>query len=259
MSRELFARKVAKRQIRLKDHRQHGKVLVPPLAPSDTWVIERDGVLPLSEWIDDFLPEHLWLANLVMTGSLNEAAKRFNWTCDKMDKLIPSDSDVFMGYISDFALVPVESYVAANDAFGGSVAEYAGLDRRFKSVLALYPRCPASWIAGPPGAEKEPEALAKLTELITTLRSIESPLVLRCRIIGLNRLLAHGKLFFDSDHIQPELIDDMAAYPMDDSKANERVEQFVRIISNIQFRLRSYEGWATHFWSINAVKRDCSI
>lgn len=258
MSRGLFARKVVERQLHLKDHKQNKKVLLPPLVPSEGWVTERNGILPLSEWFDSFLPEHLWLANLVMTGSLNEAARRFNWTCDIMDKFIPAGSDIFMGYISDFALVAPENYMVANEAFSGSVADYAGFDRSFKAALALYPTCPASWLVGPPVAENESEALAKLTLLISTLRSIESPLVLRCRIIGLNRLFVHRRLFFDSGHIQPELIEHMAAYPMEDPKDNERVEQFVRIISNIQFRMRSHADWSNHFWSFNAVKWDCS-
>jgi hypothetical protein len=189
MSRESISRKSRRRQVALKDHRREKKALVPHLAPSHGWVIERDGILPTAELLDEFLPEHLWLANLSLTGSINDVSRRFNWACDIIDEFLAPDADVFLGYMSDFSFVPEANWNAARLALEKDLI-YAGFDHRFRAVLALYPACPAKWLAVP-----EPtDAYLKLAELITALRSFESSRMLRCRVVGLNRLLKHRKV-----------------------------------------------------------------
>jgi len=239
-----------KRSRVLQDHRRRRKTLVPPLAELAAEVIE---------WENVHLPEHLWLGYLMRGGDVSDAATVFNQTCDILDSFyLPENEEVFLGYISDFGRIPPNRRVDALRQVSCDPTARRAFGDAFRAVVALYGGGPAEWLAtqGAPEANRD-LALETTRDLVVRLRGARSKQTIQGRMLGLNRLLKHERMFFSPHVVGPELQQGLASYPFTDADTAERVEQFVRVTMNMVFSQRRLTDWPSQFWKTNFTLFRC--
>jgi len=234
----------------LEDHTWHRKTLVSPWSRLPTEVIE---------WEKIYLPEHLWLAYLMLGDDVSDAATIFNRTCDILDSsYLPQNEEVFLGYVSDFARIPPDKCIDAVQQISADPLAGRALGDGFRALVSLYPGGAAEWLSeqAPPGPNRE-LALKTTRDLVARLRAPRSRQTTQCRMLGLNRLLKHDKIFFSPRVVDGQLARGLGSYPFTDEQTTERVEQFVRLTMNMVFSHRRLTDWSSRFWEANFALFPC--
>jgi hypothetical protein len=235
----------------LRDHRRHGKTLVPPLAELNVTMLDWEGV---------WLPEHLWLAYLMHGRDIVEASRLFNAVSDHLDNFFrPAETrDVFLGYISDFHRFAQSRRRKLASHLHNSTELAPAFGRDFLALLALYPEGPAHWLGKSSLSENDyVTATALLRELITTLRPGKSRAATHCRVLGFNRLLKHRRVYFSKDVMGPDLARALENYPNTNQEDTAHVEQFVRVTMMSLSEVHKLTNWSTQFWNANFMMMDC--
>jgi len=234
----------------LGDHTRHRKTLVPPWAKLPTEVIE---------WEKVYLPEHLWLAYLMLGDDVSDAATVFNRTCDILDAFyLPENKEVFLGYISDFARIPPDRRANAVQQMNSDPLARRALGDGIRAVVSLYPGGAAEWLSQRSASGPDRKlALQTTRDLVARLRAPRSRQTTQCRILGLNRLLKHEKICFSPTVVHGELARGLGSYPFTDDQTTERVEQFVRLNMNMVFSHRKLTDWSSRFWKANFTLFTC--
>jgi hypothetical protein len=235
----------------LRDHRRHGKTLIPPLAdlPIDNF-----------DWEGVWLPEHLWLAHLLKDRSLVDASRLFASVCDALDPYYvgEDESATFVGYMSDFHHIKDEGRQAFARLMNESHDFGLAFDGVFRSSMGIYAVGPSAWIAD--GLTDDRDIVAGLSyigELVKMLRLSKSQLATHCRILGFGRLLKHRRIFFSSEVMTDELSDILSRYPQTNPEESLRVEQLIRT-AMMQFgSMRKLTNWSEQFWKTNLATAEC--
>lgn len=209
----------------------------------------------LLDWEEKYLPEHLWLADLIRDRSVSYAAAVFNAACDVIDEYFETNEPghVFLGYISDFRFIPEgrrDELLLALLKQGPAACFSAD----FRRAMGLYPIGPAHWLAESPDPDK---SMTFMRELVRLLQGQKVGKAAQCRILPFNRILKHELIFFTPNVVDEELSNGLTRYPNVEEDMRQRVEQFVRIAMDMSLQWRPRTGWATGFWASNLKGITC--
>ena len=160
------------------------------------------------DWTRDWLPEYLWIELLSQYDKRSDWAALFHAFLDKLEEVAPVGT-AFFGLISDFASIPDERRSAFIDANEDLI-----LDAFYKpaaNLLNLYPEFPGSWLcderfaryAPPP---KQDDAVRLLSDSVARLLPAKDLHAGHIRIFPFVRLLKSGKLFFQRDMVDVDLL-----------------------------------------------------
>jgi hypothetical protein len=246
MSKKKKRRKGASAHSGIQAHERRGATLIPPLGKHNIQMLDFER---------DLLPEHLWLAALADTYSLESAYGPFNKLLDAVDAYWPDTTNACLGYITDFGSIPVDDRQDFK-------REYRDLIRKafhepIGRILAFFPDCPAHWLvdldALEEGGSLDPEVeLARLRRLVVDLLPAKDLHSGHLRTIPFGRDLKHGKTHFLKDLPVLELL---PRYPNQCTEEEKyRVQSFVRMSMNMKYehteRYKTRE-WPKHFWRHN--------
>lgn len=215
-------------------------------------------------WGQDMLPDFLWLQAIrEATGDLAAAHEPLDildqFVVEELDQSAPPfmEGDREMhptshldGRVSTFTLIPEKRRTEALAALL-SAAPWA-LPGELMHALALYPECPAAWLASDwlSSHTADPDFGA------TYLKKLVSPLLdprgrpsSQVRLLPIARMAKHGKLHLASDM---EIIDLLGRYPTGLGEEDQlHVEQWGRATwgaFSMTFDRRVADTWAKYFW-----------
>ncbi len=216
----------------LKEHKQVKKTLLPPMAQLG---------VQLSSWAKNMLPEMLWSDCLLLHYEFNQAGGVFHRTLDSIDEFIPGDSkDIVTGFVSSFALVPVEKRAEARRALHEEGLGEVVFPEAFQHAISLYEECPMGWLFEDWRREErvDPEiGIGYLKNAAERLLASRSKHATRCRMFGLARMAKHGRIVLikgQTDHLAKELSAYSDAIPEEDQ---EKTEAGIRAMFGAFFNL----------------------
>ena len=191
-----------KKHISLNKHKKKGKVLSPPYEFFEN--IER------TAWSRDLLPEYLWMDALHQKfENLVELHQNFNKVLDILDAFIDKEETILLGLISDFGKVPNEKrkeLLKKNaDLIKILFVDIIG------HVLVLYPDCPAAWLIPDEEKDRFKENLdyrinSVVDSVIRLFPGKDNEYCRELRILSLQRLLKHHKIYFSHQIELPKLL-----------------------------------------------------
>jgi hypothetical protein len=201
----------------LDQHRQHKKVLTPPMLQIPNLVT--------TSWMHEGLPECIWIAAVGKEAHARAAA---HGPLDVLEQFVPNDeADVLDGRISRFALVPPESRAEARTALREQ-APY-GIPDDFGHALSQYPGCPAHWLYEDWINENEcdPEkGVTYLSELVKPMIPPRDSHSAELRLMVLARRAKAGKIQMTRDVETAKLLPKYPTYLDRDDRG--KVESFIR-------------------------------
>lgn len=245
-----------KKHISLNKHKRKGKVLSPPYEFFEN--IER------TAWSRDLLPEYLWMDALHQKfENLVELHQNFNKILDILDAFIDKEETILLGLISDFGKVPNEKrkeLLKKNaDLIKILFVDIIG------HLLVLYPDCPAAWLIPDEEKDRFKENLdyrvnSVVDSVIRLFPGKDNEYCRELRILSLQRLLKHHKIYFSHQIELPKLL---LKYPYQLTK--EEKEQCERLsILTLNMYITTPKGsdkrefqWSKHFWRYNLKLSPC--
>lgn len=238
-------RKKSPRYTPLKKHKKSGSKLATPLAEL--------AIRPI-DWARDLLPEHLWIAALAEEFGLDHFHGPYNAFLDTLDQYW-TDNDIAVGLISDFALLTHDAKVRFFNDHQKLIENL--FYRPIGRILAFYPEGPANWLIDEHWVSRDGSLdpnieLGKLRIIVKKLLPGKDQFSSRVRVIPLNRLLKHNKIFFFKDL---PVVDLLPKYPINlNEEERIHVESVVRSDMNITIQLRKdleKHDWPRYFWRHN--------
>lgn len=243
-----------RRNTPLAGHRQHGKVLRPPLT-------EYPNIQPVNS-ARDMVPEYLWLDALLDAYPLLKASKVTYTVLDVLDTFVPQDNERFLdGTISTFDLVPLEAREQAVDALQAEGLYDSAFPLPLRHGLSLYSACPAGWLFAKWRKDKHINFESGLNHLKWAIRRLiprRDAHRARCQMLALARRIKHGKIALPP---APELTHMLVNYPHGlDEKEQRFAESTVRAMSLAFWQQDSKElTWPAAFWRHNYTISTCEF
>jgi len=221
----------------LGDHKQVGKKFLPPFTA-------HLGAINEVSWVDDLLPELLWLGMLNQRHGLRVGASLGSALPKATDSVL-GQHDKWLQLTSQYATVPVESWARIIEVLDPDVLQT--LRDTLRPLVALYPKCPLRllWASIPP----EPD-----TSDIQTMRSAVDSLLDRG---GRPATLAQANaiyIMFVTDKLQVykgsilEKLESVVDYP--------RTDESRMVASGIRAAITGFssqqgeasDDWTRYFW-----------
>ena len=246
-----------KKYISLNKHKRKGKVLSPSYEFFEN--VER------TAWSRDLLPEYLWMdalhkkfENLVLLH------QNFNKFLDIFDSFINKEDTVILGLISDFGTIP---YVNRKEILKKNAKLIKNL---FVDIigqaLILYPDCPAAWLISDEEKTKYKElnnypVNAVIDSVIRLYPGKDNEYCRELRILSLQRLLKHKKIFFSPQVDLPKLL---VKYPYQlTTEEKEKCERLSVLTLNMYINspngsIKREFQWSKHFWRQNLKLSPCN-
>ena len=236
------------RRSSIKSYKRDKKELIPPL-----------NILNIQDikWYRDFIPEFLWIDNLIITHGEIKGSLYYNLFLDKLDEYVQSKNDLLLGTVSCFSKIAKENLESISKENGNLLKQCVLIP--FGEILSLYPKCPMFPLLNYNSIEKYniEEGILQLRESILRLFEAKDDHMGFCRAIPLNRFFKHKKMSFSPE--MKETVKALEEYPEGDRK---RVEALSRITINtflMEERKKdpSYLDWAKYFWKTNYKLSKC--
>lgn len=231
----------ARRKQVLTDHEKRGKTLLPPLVAA-----MGDSFSPVS-WLDDLVPELLWIQLLIDQLGLRTAVDLAGRMAEAVREQDP-DAGAILVTVSDFSKLSDASWQALLSSLGDDVD---GLRRSLWPLVGMYPDCPLgkafddSWrSANRADPDAEIPYLKRVVRDVSAKTSDESTLLIATAtyLWGLS-----GKLHFAGE-MEPwdlnELTRDLS------SPESKKIAASLRASVNVLGgRLSRVDPeWLTYFW-----------
>lgn len=223
----------------LKDHKQKGKVLSPPLAHL--------GMTPTS-WMNERVPEMLWAALLLEGLGRERALTTFRQVAEWFFRNAPPENAQPIGPMhSEIGAIPAEQRASLL-----SVIVSSGEHASVLSPLLLFPDMPASsdWTAVL-GRTVRADGIRLLMDAVGKILWHQSQEATDCRWVRVVALLAQRKLV-----MPPDMAEQIAHYP---NVGDQRgVRPMIRAAEiNFSVIAAANESWAELFWARCLSNTDC--
>lgn len=246
MQMKKIKKKNRKQYSSIDHHKRNGSKLIAPL-----------NTLPMTalKWMEDFLPEHLWIESLYHLYPKYEYIDLYSAFLDELEKYCAAGT-VLYGYISDFDQIPVDKraeFVRDNENL---ILE--AFYKPFGRMIAFYSESPCGWLIKSHLEKDEPlnpeVELSKLSECVMRLLPGKDLYAGHIRVLPLNREFKHDKLKIMKG-VASDVIDLIPKYPTGcTEKEQYRVQQFARMQMNARHMMSDYykqSGWCKYFWRHN--------
>ena len=222
----------------LKGYRQHGKRFVPPFLE----------YMNLSEvtWLDDLVPELIWLGLLNTIFEPKRAAELGVGLARAAAACVPKSIGAF-AFISEYGMLKAKEKecVVSRLAKSGSLDHLADAIR---GLVAHYPECPLGFLAASAPDEGQDQAdLARIKQLLLDLSDRHATLATWTQAHAIYIYFLNDKLKVFSD---TSLADFPAIEDYPDTEASLRVAASVRAaINGISGTSIPSDEWKNYFWN----------
>lgn len=218
----------------LQDHLKRGSTFFLPLtctASGPKW--------NLIKWRSDFLPELVWLAQLVQDVGYDRANELACVLAITTKTVAPTSED--FGTVTGYSILTDDLKTSMCSRLQ-KAGVWENIVRSLTPILRLYPACPLGFLlAGKPLAISEAEAGEKLAPIIAQCLNRSEPLPMLAQGIYYNVLLATGRL----SGPQPLNTAALKDYPI--TPESQEVAGFVRCIATGLGRGRISDEWPKYF------------
>ena len=232
----------------LGEYRQQGKRFIPPFRQLPN--------LKESRWIDDRLPECIWVALLLHVLGLRPGVAIVMSIASAAAAASPSPKRSFAG-LSDYAtLTSGEKHqirAALEDEGTLAVAR-----RALSALTDHYEEFPLGFLGDSEGANPDEEGsnLSDLREAIAESGQRHSTLGVHVQTTTLYISMANGVLKLTRG-VGPENLDAILDYPATDE--SKRVAAFVRSASLAIFSQDEPSAWTRAFWQTGRNLQECEV
>jgi hypothetical protein len=218
----------------LSDHRRRGKVFSPPMA--------QIGMSEVS-WIDDFLPEFLWLGLILDRHGVHRAFRIIEAVVEAKPTM-DSDHSGWLSRTSTWAgLIP-----EGDDPFRERLAASGHLDALRQAISPLaqhYPECPLRCFFG--GADIE-GSLETVRESVAETLNRWDEHATWIQLAAVYMVIGQGKLHFPADSVLARF-PEIEHYP--ETEISKKIASACRALIN-SFPQSEFgpavEVWPTYFW-----------
>ena len=237
----------------LSDHTQKGKVFQPPLLTIGTFVE--------TAWLDYAVPEFIWIMLLVKEYGVDYGSRiaiDFAMTADKYIIKNVESGPASPMIISFYNLLSENDKTELFGKLRGKGLTIF-LQKAFKSLLLLYPKCPLGFLKGDLEDEDIDAYIPYFKQSISDLldKTEYKPTIVMANVI--NFMLTMNRFFVAESNDLPGL-NEVLDYPNTDS--SKRIAAFLRSSISMCFAIGSYDrenNWAKYFWNRSIEIEPCTI
>jgi hypothetical protein len=240
------------RQRVLSDHKQRGKILIPPF----THML---GPMAEISWIKTILPELLWIG-LIHNSHGDRRAVEIITLFTRLARSIKADStNKWFAAMSDYTSLSSADYEQLRGALQQQEALTAIL-APLKPLISWYPECPlARLFPEPPQRSLRKSSLAPLKEIIASLypRSERGPMMVQATATW---------LAFDANILKVTSDLSLARFPeiehYPDTDISQKIGSSIRGGLNVFFGSKihySDDTWPDYFWNRGLAIEPCEL
>lgn len=231
----------------LQDHTRKGKCFIPPL-------IDKLGPMHPVHWIDDLLPEFLWIGLLIKQYDLKESIDLCSVLSKAANEVVKPDKSHAFNQISEYALV--------SSVHASGIASVLGKEKTEKILVPLwtlvhqYPECPLRNFFSDLWAKEHPlekgSAMKFLKEVVDLMLDRRDKFGMYVQTTAYYLGLINGKIKIFANlecaHYDPNWILD---YPDTENslKLAGAVRNTINMGGGIVTDSDSHAKWCTYFWN----------
>jgi hypothetical protein len=235
----------------LGDHRRVGKRFVPPF-------VAMLGQLQYVKWIDDLLPEVLWLGMLNNDHGLRRGVQLAKKLSTAADRVMAPHPHVF-ARTSTYSSIPSEQWPKIVELISPTALNQ--LLSTLRPFVVLYPECPfyALWLSDPPQPYAD-DVVVMRTQVETLLNRGDRPAMLaQANAIFIARVT--GKLILNQGSFLSNF-EAIVAYP--DTEESRMVGSAIRAASmmlghNTEEAQEAGGNWTRYFWQRGIEITSCDL
>ncbi|MFI6827573.1 DUF5677 domain-containing protein [Kribbella sp. NPDC050241] len=255
--------RAARQNTSLRQHKQVGKTLSPPLQTLDMTQVP---------WLRDTFPDLIWVGMLVSehgTHGMHLVRRTLDRARRVLDEANAAPGLVLTGQLTSFERVPSEFQTAVLDALKADDLYEEAFPWTFVRAMSKYPTMPGRWLLdGWLGREEVVAADLPEKLLARTIRNQshgQSPIATRVKFMVLTAFAAAGKMKF-ARGVMDDLLEAFPRYPDQiTEEERRRVEPSIRsmflMFSPGAPGEQSNDGaplqWAKDFWRTNWSLYQC--
>ncbi len=251
-----MSKKVKKSDQVLQDHARKGKRFIPPL-------IDKLGPMQHVHWIDELLPEFLWIGLLIKRYGLKEGIELCSLLSKESNAVVKPEKSQAFNQVSEYALVSPVYAVEIGHVIGKEKMDQ--ILAPLSPLVNIYPECPLgnfftdSWMKEHPlEIEAATESLKAVVELMLD-RHEKFGMYVQTTAYYLGLISGKIKIFANLDcaHYDPNWILD---YP--DTENSLKLAGAVRNTINmggIVTDPNSHAKWCKYFWNRGLEISSCEF
>lgn len=238
-----------KRQRVLTDHRQLGRRLIPPIVEA----------LPIEEvkWVDDILPEIIWLAALNDRHGWSKGAALAVNLARAARTSMEAPGARWFAFLSDFSLLYGAQQARVVDGLR-STEDHGALLEALEPILSNYPGCPLGFLLD--RTIGEDEAWAGLDRLRTLIATLFDKTSLSATQAQANAIY----LGFTSGTFKVAPTISLARFPEIENYPHTEISRQIGSAVRAAMNIRAGEGgsaasaaWSRYFWNRGLELQPC--
>jgi hypothetical protein len=222
----------------LSDHKQVGKKFLPPF-------VAHLGSINEVSWVDDLLPELLWLGMLNDRHGLREGARLAAALPRTVDAVLEGRHDRWLQLTSQYSGVPVACWERIIEVLDSDVLQT--LRETLRPLIALYPNCPLRSLWAGVSPESEASDLQTMRQAVDAILERGSRPATLVQANAIYILFATNKLTVFKGSVL-ERLEDLVEYP--------RTQESRLVASGVRAAITGFgsrqdsasEGWTRYFW-----------